>query len=392
MEAAGQSSPSSQTEAAAEIMKDFAERTGLSSSAPQARYLWTDAFAVCNYLTLYGRTSDARYRDLTVLLIDSVHHVLGRHRHDDRRRGWISGLSEEEGERHPTAGGLRIGKRLNERREQDLYDAQLEWERDGQYYHYLVRWIHALGRAGDVLGHPGYHRWAAELGEAAHTAFVYAPWPGAANRMRWKMSIDLTRVLVGSEGAHDPLDGLVTASALRAAWPETLTPRADLDRQIDELWEMCAGRTWATEDPLGAGGLLMDACWVTGLAGGTESRREAHGSLALQLWEDSLRSLSAVARAYPFSRPPDDRLAFRELGLAIGLLAVETMLEDPAGFPDAVTREAAEALRSYLPRAGDVVSQWVSPAAQETPSWKAHEDINAVMLATALAPDGYLGL
>ena len=37
-----------------EIMMEFARKTGLSpaSGAPR-RYLWTDAFAVCNFLGLY---------------------------------------------------------------------------------------------------------------------------------------------------------------------------------------------------------------------------------------------------------------------------------------------------------------------------------------------------
>jgi hypothetical protein len=37
-----------------EIMLDFARLTGLASTdARSQRYLWTDAFAVCNYLELY---------------------------------------------------------------------------------------------------------------------------------------------------------------------------------------------------------------------------------------------------------------------------------------------------------------------------------------------------
>jgi len=42
--------------------------------------------------------------------------VLGRHRDDDTRSGWISGLDDEKGKQHPTFGGLRIGKPLNERK------------------------------------------------------------------------------------------------------------------------------------------------------------------------------------------------------------------------------------------------------------------------------------
>jgi len=89
-----------------DLMTDFADRTGLVGERPPRRYLWTDAFAVCNFVGLTHRTGDKTYRELALRLVDQVHHVLGRHRADDPRAGWISGLSEEEGERHPTRGGL----------------------------------------------------------------------------------------------------------------------------------------------------------------------------------------------------------------------------------------------------------------------------------------------
>ncbi|MGA6935731.1 MAG: hypothetical protein WB041_10140, partial [Pseudolabrys sp.] len=41
------------------------------------RYLWTDAFAVCNFLELFQRTSDQQYRRCAEKLIDQVHSVLG---------------------------------------------------------------------------------------------------------------------------------------------------------------------------------------------------------------------------------------------------------------------------------------------------------------------------
>src|SRR5207342_3000833 len=53
-----------------ELMASFADRTGLTGAKPQRRYLWTDAFAVCNLLGL-GRIDDA------LALIGRVHHVLG---------------------------------------------------------------------------------------------------------------------------------------------------------------------------------------------------------------------------------------------------------------------------------------------------------------------------
>ena len=79
---------------AARLMSEFATRTGLSSAAEdQQRYLWTDAFAVCNFLELFERTGDQTYRRCATDLIEQVHRVLGRYRDDDMRSGWISGLT-----------------------------------------------------------------------------------------------------------------------------------------------------------------------------------------------------------------------------------------------------------------------------------------------------------
>jgi hypothetical protein len=83
-------------------MMEFARETGLSpaSSAPR-RYLWTDAFAVCNFLGLYQEIRGEEFKDLALQLVDQVHDTLGRHRKDDPRTGWISGLNEEQGSKHP---------------------------------------------------------------------------------------------------------------------------------------------------------------------------------------------------------------------------------------------------------------------------------------------------
>jgi len=96
-------------------MMQFAENTGLTGEFhPPDRYLWTDAFAVCNFLELFSLTGRKEFLDLSKMLVDQVHTILGNHRDDDERKGWISGLDHEKGERHPTSGGLRIGKDLNE--------------------------------------------------------------------------------------------------------------------------------------------------------------------------------------------------------------------------------------------------------------------------------------
>jgi len=150
------------------LMRRFAERTGLTSDRPTQRYLWTDAFAVCNFLGLARLTGERSYADLALRLVDQVHHVLGRYRADDTRAGWISGLGEREGEAHPTRGGLRIGKALPERGPGEPFDQRLEWDRDGQYFHYLTKWMHALDQVSAATGDRRFNLWARELGEAGH--------------------------------------------------------------------------------------------------------------------------------------------------------------------------------------------------------------------------------
>ena len=200
-------------------------------------------------------------------LVDQVHHTLGRHRDDDPRRGWISGLDEQEGKRHPTIRGLRIGKQLNERKSNEPPNERLEWDQDGQYYHYLTKWMHALNCVSQVTGDPTYTRWAIELAKAAHARFTYAPPYGGRKRMYWKMSIDLTYPLVPSMGQHDPLDGFVTYSELQATAPRFFKESSpfDLKLEIADMAEICRGIRLATDDPLGIGGLLFDASRIAQL-------------------------------------------------------------------------------------------------------------------------------
>lgn len=376
-------------------MNEFAGTTGLSNGKESPRrYLWTDAFAVCNYLTLYRRSGDERYLRLALDLIDQAHAVLGRHREDDPRRGWISGFDDATGGRHPTAGGLRIGKALNERKADDDYDDRSEWDRDGQYFHYLTKWMHALARAGTATAEPRYIRWALELAIAAHAAFAYAPAKGDAKRMYWKMSIDLSRPLVPSMGLHDPLDAFVTYSELRHCGRKLAHDAAlpDMHEQIAEAAAMCEGVDFATDDPLGIGGLLFDACRLTQMI-------VADGPNSLVLLEALLRSsqhsLDAFLRRDTLHDPLRYRLAFRELGLSIGLRAVERiqdLTQNNRGlFNDNLFRQI-ESLKTYEALIEPIERFWCDAAHQRSRSWQAHNDINMVMLATSLDPEEFLAL
>jgi hypothetical protein len=378
-----------------DIMLEFADLTGLvSPQESPRRYLWTDAFAVCNFLELYRQTNDEHYKQLALHLVDQVHHILGRHRDDDPRTGWLSGLDEQEGARHPARGGLRIGKEMNERRPDEPYDEQGEWDRDGQYYHYLTKWMHALDRVSRVTGDPTYVRWAIELAKTAHARFTYAPSPGRATRMYWKMSIDLSHPLVASMGHHDPLDGFITYCQLQATAVKTSGSSAefDLSAEIADMAALCEGKGWETDDPLGIGELLSTIYKLAQLIL-IEGLDQA--GLLDDLLGSSLVSLRSTANSDFLKLPAHYRLAFRELGLSIGLHAIEKV----SGLIRRTPRDLSmkhrllsqiERLMQYIPLRERIETYWLAPANRQAGTWMAHRDINMVMLATTLAPEGYL--
>ncbi len=371
-------------ETALRLMERFETNTRAQAGRPARRYLWTDAYAVCNDLGLARATGDRAWRERALALVEEVHHTLGRHRADAPRSGWISGLSDAEGAAHPTAGGLRIGKPLPERAPDEALDERLEWDRDGQYFHYLTRWMHALDQVARATGEARYNRWARELDATAFHAFTYRS--GPVRRMHWKMSIDLTRPQVASMGQHDPLDGYVTTLQLRttAAALEQARAHPDLAEENRAYAAMVHHGTWATDDPLGIGGLLVDAWRVQQLL---QRGADVAPQLFTQLLDAARGGLVHYMRSGDLQLPARYRLAFREFGLAIGLHAVARMQAATDG-----RHTPLDALAQYVPLAGDIESFWLDPVQQHSPTWTGHEDINTVMLATSLAPDGCLDL
>ena len=369
----------SRIQQAIELMTRFAGQTG-----EQKRYLWTDAFAVTNYLSLALATREQRFLDLAGALIDQVHRVLGRQRPDAVRSGWISGRSESEGAAHPTVGGLRIGKPIAERPPHTPSNERTEWDRDGQYFHYLTKWMHALDQTTRVTGDARYTCWGRELAATAHRAFIYTLLDGS-RRMYWKMSIDLTRPLVPSMGQHDPLDGYVTYVQLQ----DTLVPAEAcaapaLDGAIADFTSMIDADNLATDDALGIGGLLVDAYRLAQLEGGEDKGGLLEASLAA-----ALAGLDEYA-GWNLQTPlhARKRLAFRELGLAIGLAAVGRL----SAIAHPQLRPLIAELERYAPLRNALETFWLQVENQRAEIWQEHADINTVMLATSLLPDGFLTL
>ncbi|KAK9828757.1 hypothetical protein WJX72_001940 [[Myrmecia] bisecta] len=258
----------------------------------KGRYLWTDAFGVCNFITLANQTGARQYLDQADALIKDVHNTLGKDRSGTKR---LDATTDD----HPTRGGLRIGKP----------DPEGSPDGDGQYYHYLTKWMFALSRMALARNDHKYNEWAVEMAQAVHPRFVYNR-SSSRPRMHWKMSIDLTRPAVPSEGNLDPYDGLVTYRLLQEvdrhfnpdAPPPLKEEVTDLQRTVDAKYA-----TYSSTDPLDLGEALWLAHWYP-----SDTWSKVVG-------ERSLEGLEALWEEGYFEMPPRYRLAFREFGTTLGV-------------------------------------------------------------------------
>jgi hypothetical protein len=176
---------------------------------------------------------------------------------------------------------------------------------------------------------------------------------------------------------------LVETASGNKQTPKELT----LERETAQLEQIAKAVNWTTDDPLGIGGLLSDALIVAQLVA---SGNRGHLSEMLStLLAHAKNGIAAFMRAETLNYPAAYRLAFRELGLSIGLHAVDKMQqllgEHAAFFPNRLLlRSQLEALQMYLPLCALIENFWLEPENQKSGTWSGHLDINSVMLATSL--------
>ncbi|KAF7719286.1 Uncharacterized protein PECH_004778 [Penicillium ucsense] len=337
-----------------------------ASGGHRGRYLWTDAFGVINLLTMhkeYNRTGgvhmqDDQYLTLARRLIETVHQVLGRTRDG---RSPLPGATEH----NPLGGGLRIGKT-----DEDGPDC------DGQYHHYLTIWMFALNRMAVASGNMHYNDQAIQLARAIHPRF-FVDRKTARPRMVWKMSMDLSRPLVSSEGNLDPIDGFVIFRLLQATAATTGDAHV-LDEEIADYRRVMdrKGQHFVSKDPLDLGMTLWTAHWFA------ETEKWA-SSLVARCFEQ-LYDLFEIQRY--LERGIRSRLAFREFGTSLGLQCESEQSGD---------RERATDFKNW---ADAIIVAWdpymeLSAPAAVTPADL--RPITRVMYASALIPgafcSGYFG-
>lgn len=277
-------------------------RNWIPPSSPGAgghhgRYLWTDAFGVINFLTLYKETSMEHYLHLAKRLVYTVHNVLGRTREGSQR---LPGATDDA----PLKGGLRIGK---------LTEAGADC--DGQYHHYLTIWMFALNRVSVATGDSTFNNLAIELAKAIHDHFVISDDLGN-KRMVWKISTDMKDVLVPSEGHLDAATGfaiyrlLQNTTALYGTTDDTI-----LSKEIEDYAALMLrpGKLAPTTDflDLGMGLWMCHLCHE-------EPWADKLSNQSLQM----LRSHLGSAEGAPLRRYKG--LAFREFGAYLGARCVGT--------------------------------------------------------------------
>ncbi|KAB0264432.1 hypothetical protein [Microvirga brassicacearum] len=228
------------------------------------RYLWTDAFGVVLYVSLYRELGEERWLTRAEWLVADVERVLGRPR------------------------GFRIGEAA---------------DRDGQYFHYLAMWLFALARLGDVK--PDYRARGIALARDIHRAFVI---PGRG--VVWKMTEDLSGPYPGyGLGAIDAYDGYVSYRMLDE---EALAPEiAQMRILIERDW-----RSLDIEQDLGLGMMLWLAHFFPDEPWAKEQTRRA------------LRTLDGMWVDPPgyFCRAPWQRatkFAFTNYGVSLGLQSAD---------------------------------------------------------------------
>ncbi|KFZ08817.1 hypothetical protein V502_09131 [Pseudogymnoascus sp. VKM F-4520 (FW-2644)] len=274
------------------------------SGGHRGRYLWTDAFGVVNFLTLYKELNEEKYLILAKRLVVRVHDILGWTR-DGKSR--LPGATDD----NPLGGGLRIGK-----------DEASGPDGDGQYHHYLTLWMFALNRLSIASGVATYNDQAIALARAIHPRF-FIDRTSASARMVWKISMDMSRPLVPSQGRLDATTGFVVYRLLQAAAKE---PRV-LETEIEDYQKVMRLRDSvdATHDTLDLGMALWIAHWYAG-----------QDQWADQLGENCLIAIKTIFGDERYkTRAVPHRLAFREFGALMGAKCY-THDEDVVALTDSV--------------------------------------------------------
>jgi hypothetical protein len=233
------------------------DEAGLCCDGYQRRYLWTDAFGVMAYISLAEQAKEngntrqkQKYQQAADKLITVVQDCLGKPRSNNENDQMQPDVTSPTG-----YVGLRIGKASSRK----VTDYGMQY--DGQYWHYVDKWLLALSRAGHV--HDGI-----AIAKSVFPHFFDAGPRGTGRYggIRWKLSVDATpppELQYDRGGANDDtLVALIIFSMLEQQRLEQRSTEDDKDtatipslsKEIELLRQSLHGyKPRVTDDPLGWG-------------------------------------------------------------------------------------------------------------------------------------------
>lgn len=109
-----------------------------------------------------------------------------------------------------------------------------------------------------------------------------------------------------------------------------------------------------------------------------------------KLLEVSLTGTKMFAEDFQAKEPADRRLAFREIGLSMGLTVIKRISLSTEGDSDKSGASTLEQLLKFDYLREEIELFWMNEKHQQSRTYKEHQDINDVMLSTTLLPDGLL--
>jgi hypothetical protein len=330
----------------------------------KGRYLYTDAIAVVNFLTLYnekrGEPNATYYLDLAKRLVRVVHSTLGYTRDGSSR---LPGATDAE----PLKGGLRIGK----------IDAEGP-EGDGQYHHYLTLWMFALNRLSVASGQTVYNDQALSLAKAIHPNFIIDG-TGSEPKLIWKMSVDLKKTLNKLESGWDATQGYVVFKILQVTAESQHGIKNVLDEEIKIYKKIIDRNNNGSSDSLDIGITMWTMSWC----------KEPWSVKVLNLCQERIcnfltiidcSSLILLGQLYVqskyFHRPVTIRSAFREFGACFGAKCSLVLAKDTE------RRDILKACSEHL------LNYWEERVHDPGNVFFLLKPITMVMYAAALIPGG----
>ena len=394
---------------------------GEAAEAPggQRRYLWTDAFAVLNLVTDAARCGDegdeggrAAALDAALALVETTTRTLGSPRAPDLPMApseyppftldpVVPQTPHRANGRKPRWRGLRIGKRLAAK------SSDPGMALDGQYFHYVDKWLVALARLASELPEDDPRRVrvateAVHVVKDVHPHFIerepFSNGPsidafsadrdarqetrvGAPIGVRWKINADASPVvgLPRARPSSDAVSGSIAYGLVdRAA--RAAGVRVPIEHERGEMRRIARALSPGVSlDALGWGLQAWEAQWLA--RDDADADAEADGRWAE--FARDVRSRRAFDRVVA-GDPARTGLPFRAYGAYLGarVSGVDDIGDAAAGLArDAARRELRKALaEDPFDDASKTGESGASPFSDDLTA------INRVMLASALDP------